>query len=99
MMRGMQAVHPGEILLDEVIEANELTITKAAELLKVSRLTLSKIVNKKSDITPEMAIRISKVFGGTAEIWVRMQLDYNMQKANKKAKHLKLIPYRPGRAV
>ena len=99
MIRGMQAVHPGEILLDEVIEANELTITKAAELLKVSRLTLSKIVNKKSDITPEMAIRISKVFGGTAEIWVRMQLDYNMQKANAKAKHLKLIPYRPGRAV
>jgi addiction module HigA family antidote len=99
MVRGMQAVHPGEILFDEVIEANELTITKAAGLLKVSRLTLSKIVNKKSDITPEMAIRISKVFGGTAEIWVRMQLDYNMQKANEKAKHLKLIPYRPGRAV
>jgi addiction module HigA family antidote len=99
LIRKMRPVHPGEILRDEVIEANELTITEAARLLGVSRLTLSKILNEKSDISPEMAFRIARVFGGSADIWATLQTKYNMQRAAEKAKHLKLIPYRPGKAV
>jgi addiction module HigA family antidote len=99
LKRKMRPIHPGEILKFEVIEAHGLTVTRAAKLLGVSRLTLSKILNQKSDISPEMAYRIAKVFGGTADIWANLQTKYNMQKAAERVKNLKLTAYRPGQAV
>jgi addiction module HigA family antidote len=82
MERGIKEnTHPGEILKEEIINANELSITEVAELLKVSRPTLSNIVNSKAAITPNMALRISKVFGGTASIWVRLQASYDLREA------------------
>lgn len=99
LKRKMRPIHPGEILKYEVIEAYGLTVTRAAKLLGVSRLTLSKILNLKSDISPEMAYRIAKVFGGTADIWANLQTKYNMQQAAERVKNLKLTPYRPGQAV
>lgn len=71
-------IHPGIILKEEVIEANQLSIGKAAELLGVSRLTLSKIANGKGSITPNIALRIEKVFGGNADFWLRMQQGYDL---------------------
>jgi addiction module HigA family antidote len=56
-------------------------------------------LNQKSDISPEMAYRIAKVFGGTADIWANLQTNYNMQIAGEKMKNLKLTPYHPGHAV
>lgn len=75
--------HPGEILREEVIKVNNLTIIKAAELLKVTRPTLSNILNCKASITPNMAIRIEKVFGGNASLWLRLQATYDLRKAEK----------------
>jgi addiction module HigA family antidote len=69
-------IHPGEILRYDVLEPSNLTIVEASKLLNVSRLTLSNIVNGKSGITPNMAFRISFVFGGTPEFWLRLQLKY-----------------------
>ena len=60
----MKLSHPGEILKMEILEGRSLTISKAAKLLDVSRLTLSNIVNGKACITPNVALRIEKVFGG-----------------------------------
>ena len=94
MKRTMRHIHPGEILKEEIIEANGLTITKAAKLLKTTRTNLSNIVNLKSDISPEMALRIAAVFGGTAEIWANMQTRYNLHKAEVKIKKIKLSPYK-----
>lgn len=71
-------IHPGIILKEDVIEANQLSIGKAAELLGVSRLTLSKIANGKGAITPNIALRIEKVFGGNADFWLRMQRGYGL---------------------
>lgn len=71
-------IHPGIILKEDVIEANQLSIGKAAELLGVSRLTLSKIANGKGSITPNIALRIEKVFGGNADFWLRMQRGYDL---------------------
>src|ERR1700737_553339 len=93
LKRKMRAIHPGEILKDEVIEANELTVTKAAKLLGVTRVTLSNVLNQKSDISPDMAFRIAKVFGGTADVWANLQTKYNMHKAAERMKDLKLTPY------
>jgi antitoxin HigA-1 len=98
LKRKMRFTHPGEILKEEVIEANGLTITKAAKLLGITRTNLSNIVNEKSDISPEMAHRIALVFGGTAELWANLQTKYNLHEAAIKIKTFKLIPYSAGNA-
>ncbi len=93
LKRAMRNIHPGEILKEEVISANELTVTDAAKLLKVTRTTLSNIINGKSDISPEMCYRIAAVFGGTPEIWANLQTKYNLREVADKVKSLKLTPY------
>ncbi len=73
-------IHPGIILKEDVINANGLNIGEAADLLAVSRLTLSKIANGKGAITPNIALRIETVFGGNADFWLRMQRGYDLIK-------------------
>lgn len=90
----MPIIHPGELLKSELIEANELTVTEVASMLKVSRQALSNIINQKADVSPEMALRIAKVFGGTPDIWLRLQAKYDLEKAAKKISGFNLIPYR-----
>ncbi len=93
MKRAMRHIHPGEILREEVIYANELTVTDAAKILGISRQSLNKIIHEKSDITPEMSFRIAKVFGGTADIWANLQTKYNLHLAAEKTSELNLKPY------
>ena len=76
-------IHPGKTFLEEVIKPNKLKIVQVAELLQVSRLTVSKIVNGKSGISPNIALRIQEVFGGSADFWTRMQQKYDMAMAIK----------------
>ena len=88
----MPLIHPGEILRSELIEANGLTVTEVAAMLKVSRQALSNIVNQKADVSPEMALRIATVFGGTPDIWLRLQAKYDLEIAAKKISRFKLMP-------
>lgn len=86
MKRGIKHnTHPGEYLREDIIEANGLTISKAAELLNVTRANLSKIVNERASITPSMAIKISLVFGGNPDFWLRLQMAYDLRKAEREA--------------
>ena len=94
--RKMPVSHPGELLKAELIEATGLTVTAIASELKVSRQAISNILNKQADISPEMAVRIATVFGGTPDIWLRLQAKYDLVIAEKKVKELKLTRYRPG---
>ena len=75
--------HPGEIIRDFCVEPLGLTVTKAAESLGVTRKTFSMLLNGKSGISPEMALRLSKVFGRTPEGWLRLQLQYDLWKAKQ----------------
>ena len=70
--------HPGRVVLNECIEPLNLTITKTARALKVTRTTLSELVNGKRGISPEMAVRLSQVFGGSAESWIIQQAQYDL---------------------
>ena len=84
MERGIEHnTHPGEILREEIIKPYNLTVLKASELLKVTRPTLSNILNGKAAVTPNMAIRIAKVFGGNPSLWVRLQSSYELREAEK----------------
>src|SRR6266849_926756 len=70
--------HPGGFVLRQCIEPFGLTITDAAAALGVTRTTLSELVNEKRGISPEMAVRLSKVFGGSAESWLTQQAQYEL---------------------
>ena len=70
--------HPGSFVFDECIEPLGLTITQAAEALGVTRVTLSELVNGRRGISPEMAVRLSKAFGGSAESWLVQQAQYDL---------------------
>jgi addiction module HigA family antidote len=70
--------HPGGLVLRQCIEPLGLSITAAAAALGVTRTTLSELVNGKRGISPEMAVRLSKVFGGSAESWLVQQAQYDL---------------------
>jgi addiction module HigA family antidote len=76
-------VHPGRIVRHDCLEPLRLSVTAAAKILGGSRQALNNIVNGKSGISPEMAIRLTKAFGSTAETWLRMQLAYDLAIARK----------------
>jgi addiction module HigA family antidote len=70
--------HAGGVVLRQYIEPLGLTITDSAVALGVTRTTLSELVNGKRGISPEMAVRLSKVFGGSAESWLTQQAQYGL---------------------
>ena len=78
--------HPGEVLEGLYMEPVGITITALAEHLRVSRKTLSKIVNERGAITPDMALRLSEAFGTTPEIWLNMQQAYDLWAAKEETK-------------
>lgn len=80
--------HPGSVVLHDCIEPLGLTITDAAAALGVTRNTLSELVNAKRGISPKMAVRLSKAFGGTAEGWLTQQAHYDL--AQLRANHIKV---------
>jgi addiction module HigA family antidote len=77
--------HPGGILKRHYIESLSLTISEVAEDLGVSRKTISKIVNEKGSITPDMALRLSKAFNTTPELWLNLQTNYDLWIAERKS--------------
>jgi antitoxin HigA-1 len=91
-MRMKNPPHPGQHVLRDCLEPLRLSITRGADVLGVTRLTLSNLVNGKNGVSPEMAIRLSKAFGGRPEVWLGMQSDYDLAKAMKKADRIKVKP-------
>ena len=76
-------VHPGRIVRFDCIEPLHLTLTRAAEILGVTRQTLTNLLGEKSGISAEMAIRLEQAFGGTATTWLQMQANYDLAKARE----------------
>jgi antitoxin HigA-1 len=77
-MRMYNPPHPGEIIRELCIEPLGLTVTEAAKAIGVTRKTLSSLLNGRSGISPEMALRLSKVFGRSPEGWLKLQLQYDL---------------------
>ena len=82
--------HPGRIVRSACLEPLGLSVTEGAKILAFTRQTLTKIVNGKSGISAEMAIRLAKAFGSTAETWVRMQASYDLAQARKDESKIKV---------
>lgn len=87
-MRMHNPPHPGEILHDLWLEPMQLSITTAAQVLKVSRKTLSEIVNGRASISAEMALRLQLAFGKSAQSWLAHQAAYDLWQLKDRAKSL-----------
>ena len=83
--------HPGGFVLRQCVEPLGLTITAAASTLGVTRTTLSELVNEKRGISPEMAVRLSKVFGGTEDGWLVQQAQYDLAQVRRDRIKLKRL--------
>ncbi len=75
--------HPGRSIKDVCLEPLNLTVTKGASILGVARHTLSRVINGQAGISPDMAIRLEKAFGGSADAWLRMQAAYDLAQARQ----------------
>ncbi len=82
-MRMKNPPHPGLSVRHDCLEPLNLSVTDGAKALGVTRQALNNLVNCKSGISPEMAIRLDKAFGGGADIWLGLQLDYDLAQALK----------------
>ena len=82
--------HPGEVVRELCMAPLGLTVTAAASAIGVSRKELSELLNGKSGISPEMALRLSIAFDTTAESWLFMQMEYDLWNARKKIGKLKV---------
>lgn len=81
--------HPGEVVREFCIEPLGLSVTEVAKGLGVSRSSLSELLNGRRGISPEMAIRLSTAFGGSAESWITQQAQYDLWQALKSADRIK----------
>ena len=82
--------HPGEIIRDLCLEPLGLSVTAAASALGVSRKTLSSILNGRSGVSPEMALRLSRAFSTTPESWLNQQIQYDLWNVKKDNKGIKV---------
>ena len=76
--------HPGEVLQDTVLADGRISVSEFARKLGVSRVALSRVVNGRAAMSAELAIRLARLLGGSAESWLRMQVTYDLWHAEKK---------------
>ena len=79
LTQALRPVHPGELLREDVLPAVARPKAEIARLLGISRQTLYDILNEKQPVTPAMALRLARMFGGSAESWVDMQRSYDLK--------------------
>jgi addiction module HigA family antidote len=91
--------HPGQIIRHDCLEPLSLTVTAAAKALGVSRQALNNVVNGRAGVTPEMAIRLEKAFGGAADAWLRMQMNYDLAQALKSEDKIKVKRFKGASAA
>ena len=98
-LRMANPVHPGPFLRTEIVEAYGLSVTGAAKILRVSRPTLSSLLNAKSDLSGEMALRFEKAFGVDMDTLMRMQNSYDIARARSSEKRVRVERYTPHTAA
>lgn len=91
----MTPSHPGDFVRTEIVEELGLTVTKAAEILGVRRATLSDLLNGKTSLSPEMALRIEKAFGVGMEMLLRMRAWHDASQMRARANEITVRRYEP----
>jgi addiction module HigA family antidote len=93
LLRGLRAMHPGEMLREDVLPALGKSKTEIARLLGISRQSLYDIITEKQPVTPRMALRLGKLCGNGPDLWINLQRAYDLVIAEKElAGEIKKIP-------
>ncbi len=90
---GMKPSHPGAFIRTEILDELGLSVSKAAEILGVRRATLSDLLNEKSSLTPEMALRMEKAFRLNMDMLLKLQAWHDATEMRKRAGKIKVDPY------
>jgi addiction module HigA family antidote len=88
-------VHPGGFVRSRIVEANGLSVTDTAQILGVTRPTLSALINGRSHLTPEMALRIEKAFGVSMDQLMRMQNSFDIAETRRREGEIKVARFEP----
>ena len=96
--QGMKPTHPGQVLKNLYMEPLGLSQSDAADNLDVARKTLSMLLNERQGISAEMALRLAKAFNTTPELWLSMQVNYDLWNAGQRVKLTRIKIFRPARA-
>ena len=86
-----EPLHPGLIIKDVLIDSTHLTISEAANRLGVTRTTLSRLLNQHAGVSPEMALRLSKLLNTSIVMWVNLQSQYDIWNIQQHAKNIDMI--------
>ena len=98
-MRMRNPVHPGRFLRTEIVHAHKLSVTEAARILRVSRPTLSSLLNARADLSGDMALRFEKAFGVNMDTLMRMQNSYDIARTRSRQNKIRVARYEPLRAA
>lgn len=82
--------HPGKVVRQALVDGPHISVTEAAKALGVGRVTLSKLINGKAGISPDMAVRLSLALNTSSEMWLNMQMMFDLWQAEKKRKKIKV---------
>lgn len=93
-IRMKRPAHPGGFVKHEIIDPLGLSVTRAAEVLGVTRATLSTLLNERAHLSPEMAVRIEKAFGVSMDTLMRMQNSYDIAQARERAAQINVTPFK-----
>ena len=92
-------VHPGEIIKDDILPSVGLSVTAAAKALGVSRQMLHDILAERKPLSAIMCLKVSRLFGGTPDVWIRLQAAYDLKKAEQNKSVMKrvarIVPVKP----
>lgn len=86
--------HPGGFIKHEIIEPLGLSVTAAADVLGVTRATLSTLLNERAHLSPEMALRVEKAFGVSMDTLMRMQNSYDIAQTRKREGEISVAPFK-----
>ena len=92
---GMQPPHPGDFIKTEILDALQLSVARAADILGVRRATLSDLIHGKASLSPEMALRIEKAFDVSMDMLLRMQAWYDSYTMRQRADEIQVQHYEP----
>jgi addiction module HigA family antidote len=92
-MNASESLHPGTLVREQCLAPHGLGVVDGARLLGVSRQALSNVVTGKAGISPEMAIRLAKAFGGSDEHWLQLQLAYDLAQVRKRSHTINVVPF------
>jgi len=88
---GLPPVHPGEIIKEDILTATGLSVTAAAKALGVSRQMLHDILAERKPLSAVMCLKVARLFGGTPELWMRLQAAYGLKKAEQNKKVMQRV--------